>query len=224
MQVPSIYAQVLGPAFCGLAPALKRLHGSQPRRFTGILTVRTGSHSLARLSLWLARLPMAQGAVPCCLCLIPSHRGERWQRLIGSSKFITDQRLAVSKWNWHGNGPRTGWKQPANNAEIREQFGPITLLLHLRVKGQSLWVRSIRTWILGIPLPGWLGIKVLAHERPLSNDSFNCNIRVYLPGLRPLLRYTGRLVIGDDPFPVSVSGDFCRGGQIAGSGLRDRRE
>lgn len=183
MGAKSIYAQALGPAFADLAPALKRLHShhgsSQQRRSSGVLAVRTGSHLLARVSLWLARLPRAQVDAPCRLCLVPSHRGERWLRDIGPWKFKTHQRMTFTKENSTG--------------EIRERFGPITLSLDLRVKGQSLRVRSVETRILGIRLPGWLGIKVVAHESPVDQESFYCNVRVYLPGLRALIRYRGAL-------------------------------
>jgi hypothetical protein len=190
MEVPSIYAQALGPAFANLAPALKRLHGSQQRRFTGVLTIRTGSHPLVRLSLWLARLPNAPVEAPCHLCLIPSQRGERWQRHIGPWKFITHQRAVFSEGNWPTH---RGKKPPTINGEIRERFGAITLGLHLRVIGKSLCVHSTRTWFLGILLPDWFGIRVVAHEKPVDTDSFYLNVRVYLPGLGALLQYRGTL-------------------------------
>lgn len=179
MEIPSIYAQVLGPAFTNLAPALKQLHRSDQRQFSGVLTVRTGSHPLARLSLWLSRLPRAQVEAPCDLCLVPTRRGELWQRDIGKWNLVTHQRCAS--------------REERLNGGIRERFGAITLALHLRVKSRSLHIRSIKTRILGIPLPGWLGIAVVAHESQIDENSFYCNVRVYLPGLRPLLRYRGKL-------------------------------
>ena len=179
MEPQSIYAQVLGPDFGGLAPALKRLHDCQRRHFAGVLTVRSGPHPLARLALWLGRLPKAQVDAPCRLCLISSKRGEWWQREFGRWKFITHQRAAFSEGNPDG--------------EIWERFGAITLGLHLRVKGRGLCVRSGRTWILGVPLPRWLGVKVVAHERAVNDDSFYCNVRVYLPGAGVLLQYRGKL-------------------------------
>jgi hypothetical protein len=181
MDALSMYAQVLGPTFTDLAPALKRLHGSEHRRFTGILTVQTGAHPLARLSLWLARLPRAQGDAPCRLCLLPSKSGELWQRYLGPWKFITHQSLA-------GN---PGTHESKN--EIRERFGAITLRLRLRIKGQGLSIRSVETRILGIPVPRSFGIRVVAYEKPAGNNSFYCNVRVYMPGLGMLLQYRGTL-------------------------------
>jgi hypothetical protein len=180
-----MYAQALGPAFTNLAPALKLLHSSQQRRFTGVITVRTGAHPLSRLSLWLARLPRAQTDAPCHLCLLPSQRGEFWQRYMGPWKFITHQRLIGSP------GTHDGKK------EIRERFGVVTLRLSLRTKGESLCIRSVGTRILGIPLPRSFGIRVVAYETPVDQRSFACNVRVYLPGSVALLEYRGTLSRSD---------------------------
>jgi hypothetical protein len=188
MQTPStlsLYAQVLGDVFTNLAPSLKRLHCSGQRRFTGVLIIRTGAHPLARLSLWLARLPNARVDALCHLCLLPSERGELWQRYIGPWKFITHQHLAGSP------GMHRGRK------EIRERFGAITLRLRLRRKGEGLCIRSVGTSILGIPLPRSFGIRVLAYETPIDKGSFACSVRVYLPGRIALLRYRGKLSQGD---------------------------
>jgi hypothetical protein len=180
-----MYEQVLGPAFTNLAPSLKRLHCSGQRRFSGVMTVRTGAHPLARLSLWLARLPNARVDAFCRLCLVSSKRGELWQRYIGPWKFITHQRLA--------EGPGTHESQK----EIRERFGAITLRLRLRVKGESLCIRSVGTRFLGIPFPRLFGIRVMAYETPADQGSFTCNVRVYLPGSVALLQYRGTLSWSD---------------------------
>src|SRR5215471_6923092 len=182
---PSMYAQVLGPAFTNLAPALKLLHSSQQRRFTGVLTVRTGAHPLSRIALWLARLPNAHVDALCHLCLLPCERGELWQRSIGPWKFITRQRLAGSS------------DAHAGRKEIRERFGAVTLRLSLRTKGETLSIRSVGTRILGIPLPRSLAIRVVAYERPVDKGSFACNVRVYLPGSVALLEYRGTLSRSD---------------------------
>lgn len=177
-----MYAQILGPAFGQLAPVLKRLHGSEQRCFAGVLTVRTGAHPLARMSLWLAVLPRADVNAPCHLCLLPSKCGERWQRYIRPWKFITHQRLTETH---------------EGKKEIRERFGAITLRLSLRIKEESLCIRSARTRILGIPVPRPCGIRLVAYETPVDKDSFACNVRMYLPGLVALLRYRGKLSQSD---------------------------
>jgi hypothetical protein len=117
--------------------------------------------------------------------LLPSKRGEHWQRYIGRWKFITHQRLA-------GNSGRHEGKK-----EIRERFGAITLRLSLRMKGESLCIRSVGTRIFCIPVPRSLGIRVVAYETPVDNGSFACNVRVYLPGLVALLQYRGTLSQSD---------------------------
>jgi hypothetical protein len=187
MKTLSIYEQTLGPSFTALAPVLKRLHGSGIRRWSGDLRLRAGPHPLVRPLLWLAGLPGTQTTAACELCVISHKQGECWRRYFGRWKFITRQRAVVSSLARAG-APGTG-----NSGEILERFGPFTVHLRLKVKGQSLWVRSSATSLFGISVPASLGIKVVACERPIDENSFYCDIQIRLPGLGRLLRYRGTL-------------------------------
>jgi hypothetical protein len=187
MKALSIYAQTLGPSFTALAPVLKRLHGPGLRRLSGDLRLRAGSHPLARSLLWLAGLPGTQATAACELCLVPHRQCECWQRYFGRWKFITRQRAAIS------NLLNAGALGTGADGEILERFGPLTVHLCLRVKGQSLWVRSSSTSLFGVGIPASLGIKVVACERPIDEESFYCDIQIRLPWLGRLLRYRGTL-------------------------------
>src|SRR5258708_26833816 len=187
MTASSIYEQTLGLAFSALAPVLQRLHGSGIRRLSGDLCLRAGSHPLARPLLWMAGLPCTQATAACELCLVPHKQGECWRRYFGRWKFITRQRAACS------NPASDGGQGTGAGREILERFGPFTVHLRLRVKGQSLWVRSSATSLFGIAVPASLGIKVMACERSIDENSFYCDIQIRLPWLGRLLRYQGML-------------------------------
>jgi hypothetical protein len=191
MSASSIYAQTLGPSFTALAPVLRRLHGSGIRRLNGELCVSAGSHPLARPVLWLSGLPCTQTTAACELCLAPHKQGEWWRRYFGRWAFITRQRAAGS------NPASDGGQGTGAGREILERFGPFTVHLRLRVKGKSLWVRSSATSLFGITVPPSLGIKVVACERPIDEDSFYCDIQIRLPWLGRLLRYQGTLRFQD---------------------------
>lgn len=187
MNTTSIYAQALGSGFTALAPVLKRLHGTEQRRLAGILQIRTAKHPLAGFLLWLCRLPRVQAASPTQLWVVPCKDGERWLRYFGHRQFFTFQR------NQGSNAARSEGAPATSRAELLERFGPITLHLRLCVKGQSLTVRSRATRLFGMKLPQWLGIRVVAHERPIDESTLYCDIRLFLPWLGGLLQYKGTL-------------------------------
>src|SRR5438046_1350796 len=156
MNDSSIYEQTLGPSFTALAPVLKRLHGPGIRRLSGDLSLSAGQHPLVRPLLWLAGLPRTQAAAACELCLVPHKQGEYWRRYFGRWKFITRQRAALS------NMANAGAQGRATSREILERFGPFTVHLHLRIKEQSLWVRSRSTSLFGLAVPSASALEVVA--------------------------------------------------------------
>lgn len=190
----SIYAQALGSGFASLAPVLKRLHGSSEcRKLSGVLQIRIGRHPLAGLLLWLCRLPRVQAATPTRLQVVPSRDGERWLRHFGRWKLFTHQRNGLFD---AANG---------STAEILERFGPVTLGLQLCIKEQGLIVRSTGTRLFGMMLPRWLSIGVAAHEQPVDENSFCCDVRLSMPCLGRLLRYSGKLSFQDSPVDLQSS-------------------
>lgn len=198
MKTTSIYAQALGLDFAALAPVLKRMHGTEQRQLSGLLRIRTGKHPLVGLLLWLSRLPRAQAAVPTQLWMVPCKQGERWLRYFGRWKFFTYQR------NWFSGATMHEGASTMSRVDVLERFGPITLHLRPCVKGQSLSIRSTATFLFGMKLPQRLGIRVVAHERPIDESTLYCDIQLFLPCLGKLLQYQGRLSF-QDSFDQSLS-------------------
>ncbi len=188
-EIMSIYAQALGSGFITLAPVLKRLHGSwECRNLAGVLKVNIGKRPLAKMLLWLCRLPRAQTAMPTQLRVVPFRNGERWLRYFGRREFFTYQRSGLSG---------AAKDATAEGGEIRERFGPVTVDLRVSVQGESLRVRSTGTRLFGLKLPRWLSVGVVALEMPRDEISFYCDIRLSMPCAGTLLRYHGTLSFQD---------------------------
>jgi hypothetical protein len=174
-----------------LAPVLKRLHGSsESRNLAGVLRIKIGKRPLTRLLLWLCCLPRVEAATPTRLQVVPSKNGERWQRYFGHKKFFTYQ-------HYEFLDATNGSKHPAGEAEILERFGPVTIHLQICVRGGSLRVRSTATRLLGITLPSCFSVGVVAHEKPINENSFYSDIRLSMPRIGRLLRYSGTLSFQD---------------------------
>jgi Domain of unknown function (DUF4166) len=170
------YAQVLGQHFQQLAPVLSRLHSQGERHLSGTLNVRGANRVAARFLLWLARIPRLtpKAACACNVAIVPCRGGEAWQRRFGGQSLLS--------------------RQDARNGNvIVERVGWFSLHLRLRVRRHDLWIRSSVTKLFGVRLPAAFGIRVAAHERAVSRDSFRCNVRVHSLLLGALLSYSGVL-------------------------------
>jgi hypothetical protein len=169
-----LYQRALGPEFHRLAPALALLHGGAAPRMNGTMRVRRGSGLLARLLTTLMRMPESANEAPSTVAVAVAGRVETWSRVIGSTAMITRQ---------YDGRPR----------EVRETFGPVSMRLGLTVRRGTLRVRTRGAAVLGIPLPSWAGVQVVASERAVAPDAFRFDVRVRSPLFGCLIQYSGVL-------------------------------
>ena len=170
----SLYARALGPLFHRLAPVLTRLHGTGARCLRGTLKVRVGTRPLARLMMAVARMPRSSDATETEVILKTHRTGERWQRRVGDRDMVSVQ-------------------LPGGEKEIIECIGPLAIHLTTDIRNGNLWQRSRHTTLFGVPLPGILGMQIVACERAIDAQSFFFDVRLRTPLLGCLLQYRGTL-------------------------------
>jgi Domain of unknown function (DUF4166) len=144
----SIYQRLLGADFERLGPILQEVHGAVPNlRAHGRVTVTHGGGRLVRLLNRLMHVPPPGVNVDLRLQVARTHDREHWVRDFGGKPLVTEQ-----------------WAQ---NGFFIEAVGPIHMAMRLRVQGSMLCFDPVRTTCWGIPVPGWLRVKVRAevHER-----------------------------------------------------------
>lgn len=169
-----LFAQVLGPAFARLPPALRTLHSvPQWQRYVGQAEVRRGRHPLLPLCAWLARLPPAGATLPIEVTFSADAQGERWQRRFGTHAM-----------------PSRLWLQ---DGRLRERLGAVEFEFALRVDAAAIVWSAARAWAFGVlPLPRrWLaGVHCRESER---DGRYAFLVEVALPWIGPFIRYEGWL-------------------------------
>lgn len=133
---PSLYAGLLGPAWMGLPPLVRRLH--REGAATGRFTIRRGQGVLAALLGWLCRFPPDGQDVPTRLVVRREGAGQCWERTFGTHALATAQRAR-------------------EDGLLVEQLGPVECVFRLRAEGPGLLYEQVGAWLrLGpwsVPLP-----------------------------------------------------------------------
>ena len=167
----SLYQCLLGPEFGTLSPALKRLHGGRGvTSAAGRLDIETDGTWLGMVLGRLLGLPRAEKNVNVRLTVRSEHDGERWERWLGSKRFVS-------------------WQKRRGDMFI-ESFGRLAVGFELVASEGGLRFVQRRTWWLRLPWPRRLGPRVEAAETPAA-DGWKVDIRLALPLFGPLLRYHG---------------------------------
>jgi hypothetical protein len=170
----TLYQRVLGDRFDALHPVLRRFHSSEtPLTGRGLFRVVHHPGWLRKFLLVVLRFPAKGEAVEVLLEVTPSAAGERWVRLFAGRPLVT-------------------W-QSAGGGLLMERAGPLRFGLAVEVVDGGLTFRTRRTWILGVPLPGWLAPRVEADVVP-SGEGWNVAVRLTLPLVGRLLDYEGDVV------------------------------
>jgi hypothetical protein len=127
---PSLYVHLLGSAWDGLPPIVRRLHleGSATGRFA----IRRGRGLLATVVGWLCRFPAPGEDVPTRLVVRRDGPVQRWERTFAGHGLASVQRA------W-----RDGW--------MAERMGPVECAFRLRPVERGLVYDFVGAWLcLGV--------------------------------------------------------------------------
>ena len=170
----TLYQRVLGERFDALHPVLRRFHSSETH-IVGRGPFRVVHHPgwFRRMLLFVLRFPIKGEAVEVRLEVSPSDAGERWVRAFPGRPLVT--------------------RQTAEGGLLMERGGPLCFGLAVEVVDGGLTFRTRRTWMLGVPLPGWFAPRVDVDVVP-SAEAWNVAVRLTLPLVGRLLDYEGEVV------------------------------
>jgi hypothetical protein len=172
---PSLYAELLGAAWVGLPPVLRRLHGEG--RAAGRFTIRRGTGVLPALLGWLCRFPAAGEDVPTRLVVRREGAGQRWERTFGTHALAT--------------------AQCARGGLLVERLGPVECVFRLRVEGPGLLYEQLGAWLcLGpwrLPLPGPLAPRIQAEALEVA-EGMRVHVRIGSALVGGLLSYEGLVI------------------------------
>lgn len=144
-----LYQTALGTDFDALPPLLQRFHSRIGEAWQGEAAIRWSNRAWLRLLLWLGGLPPEGEAVPVSV-MLSAHRGrERWLRRFAGRAMASHQFMV--------------------GEQLREGYGPMSLLLESKVDGEGvLRQRSLACRWLGLPMPKPLAAEAVASERQVD--------------------------------------------------------
>lgn len=171
-----VFAQVLGPDFKQLSPAVQKSHQTfGPRRLTGTSKISRGTGIWPALIARLFGFPKAASDIPVTVTKTPTPQGETWVRQFGDQRF--QSHLA--------KGPQG----------MTESFGPFTFDLGLKVKDGELYFPINAGRCFGIPMPRMLLPQSVAHEAEVDG-AFTFDVALMAPLTGQLIvHYQGRLAV-----------------------------
>jgi len=177
----TLYPRLLGASWHDLDEAVRQAHYvGKPVRSSGWLQVRHGSGWLARLLVWLLRMPLAGDAVRTRLVVTPQGKRERWQRSFGARFLVTTQ-----------------WEESGNL--LAERMGPLEIYFRLHATNRALVYRqtgaALRLGPWRLDLPSWLAPRVVAQEEPGGHpERIHVAVEIVAPLLGLLISYDGAMV------------------------------
>ena len=170
---PSLFRELLGPAFERLPEAIRRVHAGQPSAwFHGGCSIERGRHWLARLSATLAGMPPATAQVALRIEIAATGSGETWSRYFGDrplrSRLSADQGLLV------------------------ERLGPLSITFQLEATEQQIRWTPRAGRVLGVCLPASFFKGVVASESMLDGR-YHFDVQAALPVIGLVIHYRGWL-------------------------------
>jgi hypothetical protein len=173
----SLYQRLLGPAFEQLDPQLRHFHGAAtPIEVRGHFAVRRGRGMLRNWIADRAGFPREVEGIPVHLRVEPGPGREAWFRSFGGTPLRSVQK--------------------ADCGLLSERLGAITLYLQPHVVAGSLEIRSVRSALLGFPLPPLLTPFVFARGYDTAGG-MNILVRLELLPLGLLVEYKGIVKVAE---------------------------
>jgi hypothetical protein len=173
-----LFRGLLGATWADLAEPVRSLHGEgQTVHAAGTFRVQHGNNRLARLIVWLARMPAAGESVDVRLAVVPGQRGEEWRRSFAGRPLVSFQ------------SRRSG-------GLLAEDMGPLQMRFRLEVRDGALLYHTagaaLRLGPLRIPLPRWSAPSVTACEKAAPDGiATEVLVEVRMPLLGLVLAYQG---------------------------------
>ena len=167
----SLYRSVLGMDFDQLVFQLQEFH---ERNFcaTGSLTVTHNPNPIAKIVVWLTRLPKKGSNLKTTVEVLAMNNGETWTRRIGKSKLVS--------------------RQSIRNGQLVEGFGPMTIRFLTVVKDGGLIYQSDQTRLFGLPVPKFARLSITASTMP-SRVGWVVLVQIHFGKFGTICRYEGEM-------------------------------
>lgn len=174
-----LYRQPLGQAWQQLPQPVQQLHAvdAAASTFAGRCAVERGRSPLAWMVAESIGFPRAGDNLPITVRLVADAGDERWSRSVAGSTFSSVQSA--------GRGRAEGL--------VRERFGAVAVDMALIVEPGRLVYRVRRWSLFGVPLPLWLGPRLVAIETA-DEQKFCFDVRIAHPLTGLIVRYRGWLL------------------------------
>jgi hypothetical protein len=178
-----MYAGIIGAAWDRLHPAVYKAHlnGSERIKAHAVFRVTHGKSILARVMVWIGRLPAESEAAPVTLDVQRVPEGETWRRTFGNTRLDSLQFDA-------GDGLMT------------EKIGLMAIGFRLSVKdGTLIYTQEAAHLVNGglrVRIPQALSIRISAIERVgADGKSPHTSVTVSAPLVGMLAHYEGDLIV-----------------------------
>lgn len=178
-----LYMQVMGESWIQIAEPVRCAHETDSiLRAHGHVRVERGHHYFSRVLGRLLRLPHPTAAADTRLTVTSRAGGERWERRFNGRRLET-------------------WQYQSNAGELAERFGVLEFRFRLDAAcGSLLYVQreaALRCGSLRLRIPGAWAPRVEAREDPAGSKRIKVDVRVFLPGVGPLISYAGIVHVED---------------------------
>ena len=169
---------LLGPALDTLPAVLRTVHdGEGALTLNGTAQVWRSRHPVARFLCELMRLPRAGRDVPVIIALDRRGKLARWRRRFGRRSYAS-------------------WLR-AEHGLLVEGMGIATNAYRVSAAHGELRFDLVGFRLFGLPVPDCLRPRCHAVEQE-ANGTLDFDIPVSLPGLGPVIRYSGRVAPGQE--------------------------
>lgn len=167
----SLYRSLLGPDFDQLVIQLQEFHELNFCA-TGSLTVTHNPNPIAKIVVWLTRLPKEGSNLRTTVEVLAMNDRETWIRNIGTSKLVS--------------------KQSIRDGQLVETFGPMSIRFLTVVKDGGLVYQSDQTRLFGLSVPKFSRLSITASNMP-SRAGWVVLVQVHFGKFGTICQYEGEM-------------------------------